>query len=183
LGEGAARLAAATRARDDAIAAEQRAHASYNQVAAALADAEAKLLELSVRYDEAEQALVQARVPLDAALAEVGSSNGHPSDPAWGGGDIAGAVSNEMDRHLLAWLAARGQHPLADPLPLVLDDVYRELDSDDLDALLVRLDHLADSLHVVYLTDDPKVLQWAASLPPDRVGLAVLPAAGTATPA
>ncbi len=124
-GEGAARLAAATRARDDAVAAEQRAHATYNQAAAVLADAEAKLLELSVRHDEAEQALVQARVPLDAALAEVGASNGHPSDPAWGDGDIASAVSNEIDRHLLAWLAARGQHPLADPLPIVLDDVYR----------------------------------------------------------
>ena len=64
LGEGAARLAAATRARDDAVAAEQRAHATYNEVAAALADAEAKLLEVSVRHDEAEQTLVQARVPL-----------------------------------------------------------------------------------------------------------------------
>ena len=181
LGEGAARLAAATRARDDAIAAEQRAHVTYNEVAAALADAEAKFLELSVRYDEAEQTLVQARVPLDAALAEVAPSNGHPSDPAWGDGDIG--VSNEIDRHLLAWLAARGQHPLADPLPIVLDDVYRELGSHDLDVLLARLDHLADSLHVVYLTDDARVLQWAASLPPDRAGLAVLPAAGSSTPA
>jgi hypothetical protein len=53
----------------------------------------------------------------------------------------------------------------------------------DLDALLTRLDHLADSLHVVYLTDDARVLQWAAALPPDRVGLVVLPAAGSATPA
>ena len=98
-----------------------------------------------------------------------------------GDGDIG--VSNEIDRHLLAWLAARGQHPLADPLPIVLDDVYRELGSHDLDVLLARLDHLADSLHVVYLTDDARVLQWAASLPPDRAGLAVLPAAGSSTPA
>jgi hypothetical protein len=183
LGEGAARLAAATRARDDAIAAEQRAHATYNEVAAALADAEAKLLEVSVRHDEAEQTLVQARVRLDAALAEVSASNGHPSDPAWGDGDTAGAVSNEIDSHLLAWLAARGQHPLADPLPIVLDDAYRELGNEDLDALLTRLDHLADSLHVVYLTDDARVLQWAAALPPDRAGLTPLPAAGSTTPA
>ena len=181
LGEGAARLAAATRARDDAIAAEQRAHATYNEVAAALADAEAKLLEVSVRHDEAEQTLVQTRVPLDAALAEVSASNGHPSDPAWG--EVTGAVSNEIDRHLLAWLASRGQHPLADPLPIVLDDVYRELGSEDLDALLTRLDHLADSIHVVYLTDDARVLEWAAALPPDRGGRVVLPEAGSATPA
>ncbi len=97
--------------------------------------------------------------------------------------DGATAVPNEIDRHLLAWLAARGQHPLADPLPIVLDDVYREVSGEDLDALLVRLDHLADSIHVVYMTDDPKVLHWAASLPPERAGLAVLPAAGPATPA
>jgi len=46
--------------------------------------------------------------------------------------------------------------------------------ADDLEALLGRLDRLADSLHVVYLTDDPKVLHWAAMMAPDRGGL-VLP--------
>jgi hypothetical protein len=84
----------------------------------------------------------------------------------------------EFDRHLLAWLAARGQHPLADPLPIVLDDVYRDVTAGDLEALLERLDHLADSLHVVYLTDDSPVLAWASALPPDRGGLSMVPGAG-----
>jgi hypothetical protein len=183
-GEAVARLAAATRARDDAVAAEQRAHADHRDAGVALADAEAKLVELSVRYDEAEQTLAQARVRVDAAIAHTAEANGHPSDPAWGDGDLAAsAVPNEIDRHLLAWLAARGQHPLADPLPIVLDEVYRHVEGEDLDALLVRLDRLAESLHVVYMTDDPKVLHWAAALPPERAGLAVLPAAGRAAPA
>ena len=60
-------------------------------------------------------------------------------------------------------------------LPIVFDDVYRHVAAADLDALLLRLDHLADSAHVVYMTDDPKVLQWAVSLPPERAGLAVAP--------
>ena len=92
-------------------------------------------------------------------------------------------MSDEIDRHLLAWLAARGQHPLADPLPIVLDEVYRHVAGDELDALLGRLDHLADSLHVVYLTDDPKILHWAATLPPERAGICDMPAAPRDTPA
>jgi len=104
-------------------------------------------------------------------------SNGHPSDPSWSDPPPNGAIANEVDRHLLAWLAGRGQHPLAGPLPVVFDEVFRHVTSGDLDALLLRLDHLADSLHVVYMTDDPKVLQWAASLAPERGSIAVL--AGT----
>ena len=185
-GEAGARLVAASRARDDAIAAEQRAYGAQRSAGAALADAEIRLVELSVRYDEAEQALGRARVSVQGALAQVGASeaNGHPSDPGWGDGSTAArGVPDEIDRHLLAWLAARGQHPLADPLPIVLDEVYRHVDGEDLDALLVRLDRLAESLHVIYMTDDPKVLHWAALLPPERAGLAVLPAARRAGPA
>jgi hypothetical protein len=145
---------------------------------ALLTEAEAKLLELSVRHDEAEQALAQARVRVDAALDGAAQSNGHPSDPRWSNPSPTGGVADEVDRHLLAWLAARGQHPLADPLPVVFDEVYRDVGAADLDALLLRLDHLADSVHVVYMTDDPKVLSWAVSLPPERGSIVVLPAAG-----
>ena len=111
------------------------------------------------------------------ALNDAAQSNGHPSDPSWSDPASNGTVADEVDRHLLAWLAARGQHPLADPLPVVFDEVYRQVGAADLDALLLRLDHLADSVHVVYMTDDPKVLQWAVSLPPERAGVVVLPGA------
>ena len=172
-GESAARLAAAMRARDDAATVELRADAAHAAAAATLADAEAKLIELAVRHDEAEQSLAQARVRVDAALAEVAriaETNGHPSDPSWSERADTG-MQDEIDRHLLAWLAARGQHPLADPLPIVLDEVYRHVGVDDLEVLLGRLDHLADSLHVVYLTEDPNVLHWAATMAPERGGL------------
>ena len=130
----ARRLAAATRARDDAIAAEQRAHdLQRGRRGVGRRGGRASRGVGSPR--RSEQSLVGA-CSSDATLAEVSASNGHPSDPAWGDGDTAGAVSNEIDSHLLAWLAARGQHPLADPLPIVLDDAYRELGNEDLDALL-----------------------------------------------
>ena len=177
LGDGAARLAAAQRARDDAVVAESTARAARHAADATLTEAEAKLVELSVRQDEAEQTLAQARVRVDAALNDAAQSNGHPSDPSWSDPPPSSAVADEVDRHLLAWLAARGQHPLADPLPVVFDEVYRQVGAADLDALLLRLDHLADSVHVVYMTDDPKVLQWAVSLPPERAGVVVLPGA------
>ena len=178
LGDGAARLAAARRTRDDAVVAESTAGAARDAADLTLSEADAKLVELSVRYDEAEQTLAQARVRVGAALNEAAQSNGHPSDPSWSDRPLSSAVADEVDRHLLAWLAARGQHPLADPLPVVLDEVYRHVAAADLDALLLRLDHLADSAHVVYMTDDPKVLQWAVSLPPERAGVVVLPELG-----
>ena len=175
LGEGAARLAAAQRARDDAVGAESAARAARDTADLTLSEADAKLVELSVRYDEAEQSLAQARLRVGAALSEAAQSNGHPSDPSWSDAASNSTVAKEVDRHLLAWLARRGLHPLADPLPVVFDEVYRHVDAADLDALLLRLDHLADSVHVVYMTDDPKVLHWAVSLPPERAGIVVLP--------
>jgi len=175
LGDGAARLAAAQRARDDAVVAESAAGAARDVADMALSEADAKLVELSVRYDQAEQALAQARLRVGAALNEVAQSNGHPSDPSWSAGASNSSIADEVDRHLLAWLAARGVHPLVDPLPIVFDEVYRHVDAADLNALLLRLDHLADSVHVVYMTDDPKVLHWAVSLPPERAGIVVLP--------
>jgi hypothetical protein len=178
-GDAAARLAAATRAREDTRLAEDRAQADRDLAYIALADADMKVMELTVRNDEAEQALAQARVRVDAALQEAADTNGHPSAPSWGEATPSDhAVADELDRHLLSWLAARGQHPLAGPLPIVLDETYRHVTGEDLDALLLRLDHMADSLHVVYMTDDPKVLQWAASLPRERAGIVVLPGAG-----
>jgi hypothetical protein len=173
LNDNAARLAAAMRARDDAIVAELTAQTARNEADAILTDADAKLVELSVRHDEAEQTLAQARVRVAAALNESAQSNGHPSDPSWSEPSTNGPVADEVNSHLLAWLAVRGQHPLADPLPVVFDEVFRHVGADELDALLLRLDHLADSLHVVYMTDDPKVLGWALSLAPERVGIAV----------
>ncbi len=178
-----ARLAAAVRAREDAIVAEERARDGCELADMTLAHADAKLVELAVRHDEAEQTLAQARVRVDAALQAAIEANGHPSDPGWNDADEGGALQDEVDRHLLAWLAARGQHPLVDPLPILLDDVYRHVTGADLDALLRRLDRLADSLHVVYLTEDPKVLQWAVSLPPERAGVVLLPGAGRSRPA
>jgi hypothetical protein len=175
LGDGAARLAAAQRARDDAAVAESTAGAARDAADLTLSEADATLVELSVRYDEAEQTLAQARVRVGAVLNEAAQSNGHPSDPSWSDPASHGTMADEVDRHLLAWLAARGQHPLADPLPVVFDEVYRHVAAADLDALLLRLDHLADSVHVVYMTDDPKVLQWAVSLPPESAGVVVLP--------
>ncbi len=188
-GAAEARLVAASRARDDAVAAEAAARAAYELAAADIAAVEGKLAELAVRKDEAEERLAEARLVADAdepTSTTDAASTGDPaletaSDPSpQADGDGRGSL-DELDRHLLGWLAARGQHPLADPLPIVLDDVYRHVSAGDLDALLVRLDHLADSLHVVYLTDDPQVVHWAAGLPPERGGLSMISDAGSAT--
>ena len=178
-GDAAARLAAATRPAKTRCSPRTGHWRTATSQTSRWPTRTAKLMELAVRNDEAEQALAQARVHVDATLQEAAETNGHPSAPSWGDAVPADhAIADEIDRHLLAWLAARGQHPLADPLPIVLDEVYRHVAGPDLDALLLRLDHLAESLHVVYMTDDPKVLQWAASLPPERAGIAVLPGAG-----
>ena len=155
-----------------------------SRAAADAVDSEGKLAELAARHDEAEQRLAQARLRADAD--EHAPSTDAADEPAGDptpqvDGDGRGAALDELDRHLLGWLAARGQHPLADPLPIVLDDVYRHVSAGDLEPLLVRLNHLADSLHVVYLTDDPQVVRWAAGLSPERGGLSTISDAGSAT--
>jgi hypothetical protein len=182
--EASVRLVAARRARDEASAAETAAYAQVESAAAELADADAKLVELAVRHDEAEQLLAQVRVRADGESQAASAHTGGASTGAMADAVNAigrGSVLDEVDRYLLAWLAARGQHPLADPLPLVLDDVYRHVSGADLDALLVRLDRLADSLHVVYLTDDQHILRWAAGLPSERGALSTITGAGSPT--
>jgi hypothetical protein len=179
-----ARFVAASRARDDALAAESAARAANERAAADAVDSQGRFAELAARHDEADQRLAQARLRADAddQAPTTDAEGDPPGDPTpQVEGDGRGAALDELDRHLLAWLAARGQHPLADPLPIVLDDVYRHVSAGDLDALLVRLDHLADSLHVVYLTDDPQVVRWAAGLSPERGGLSMISDAGSAT--
>ena len=64
---------------------------------------------------------------------------------------------------------ARGRAaPLADPLPVVFDEVYRHVAAADLGCAPAATRPPRRSAHVVYMTDDPKVLQWAVSLPPER---------------
>jgi hypothetical protein len=54
----------------------------------------------------------------------------------------------------------------AGSVPLVLDDALEGLSSDDVVQVLGRLEEVAESVQVIYLTDDDTVIEWA-----DSVGL------------
>lgn len=75
-------------------------------------------------------------------------------EPSLGSGDPAALV-----RHL-----DRVAREVGEPLPLVLDDPFCDLDDFDLTAVLTLLDDMRTRVQVVVMTDDPRIVGWAVGL-------------------
>ena len=103
----------------------------------------------------------QAGLP-DAGLADYAASRG-----AVDGSTIA----DEVERFLLARLAAQRAVSYAGSVPLVIDDALAGRPHEVVTALLEQLQRVADHVQIVYLTDDDAVADWAAASDGARVGL------------
>jgi hypothetical protein len=75
---------------------------------------------------------------------------------------------------------ARQVGPRAEPIPLLVDDALAGYDGQDKLDLLHLLARLAEATQVVYLTDDPVTLEWAAARTGEGEALVVPPPAGPA---
>ena len=67
-----------------------------------------------------------------------------------------------IEFYLLARLAAQRQVSYAGSVPLVIDDALAGVPDDDVRRVLQGLSRMAESVQVLYLTDDPLVVEWAA---------------------
>jgi hypothetical protein len=72
---------------------------------------------------------------------------------------------------------ARRVGPRSEPIPLVVDDAFAGFDAADRYDLLDLLARLTETTQVVYLTDDPVTLEWAAARAGQGEALVVPPSA------
>jgi hypothetical protein len=76
-------------------------------------------------------------------------------------GETADAGQELTESYVLSRLAAHRNISFAGSVPLVLDDALADLDADQVRNLLGRLERMADTVQIIYLTDDETVIGWA----------------------
>jgi hypothetical protein len=131
--------------------------------------------------DRADRQLQELAVDIAAAVGAVPDSSAAaaapPSTPDLGGAALGSGVSDAAERTLVAQLTSLRQVSYAGSVPLLLDDPLRGLPEADTRQVLDRIERMADSVQVIYATDDPLVLAWARDAGFERAAAIVAPAA------
>ena len=52
----------------------------------------------------------------------------------------------------------------AGSVPMVIDDAFLGLDPDETRSLLGKLEQVSESVQIIYLSDDPMIIEWTASV-------------------
>lgn len=143
-------------------------------------------LEAAIAHQRTMADRLDAQETLVAAAAEVAQSaaervalaeqvglpeTGLPDHAASRGSVDGSTIADEVERFLLARLAAQRAVSYAGSVPLVIDDALAGRPHEVVTALLEQLQRVADHVQIVYLTDDDAVADWAAASDGARVGL------------
>jgi hypothetical protein len=119
----------------------------------------ARVAELAATY----VALVDAARQAEDALAAIDDDPGEPEPET--------SSSEEVEWYLLARLAAQRAVSLAGSVPLLIDHALPDLDRTELGHLLDRLEHMAETVQVIIVTEDPVTGAWAEGSDEMRVAL------------
>lgn len=115
------------------------------------------------------------RLAVDLATAEAKLAEAREVDPALPAPASAvdrGVLIDDVEWYLLARLAAqRSVSPAAGSVPLVLDDPFGDLRSDEKVRLLSRIERLSGAVQVIVFTDDSGLVEWVGELPADRAAV------------
>ncbi len=74
-----------------------------------------------------------------------------------------------IEFYLLARLAAQRQVSYAGSAPMIIDDALAGVPEADVRRILDGLGRMAESVQIVYVSDDPVVIDWAQQRPDDAV--------------
>jgi uncharacterized protein YhaN len=100
----------------------------------------------------------------ETAAAEPGGHEGRPeSDPDFDVDSDAGGPE-AIEFYLLARLAAQRSVSYAGSVPMVIDDAFLGLDADETRSLLGKLEQVSESVQIIYLSDDPMIIEWTSSV-------------------
>ena len=158
----AVRAAEARLARHRAVVARV---ASLHAELEAAAEKERELLEQA----EAHAAVLdQAADTAQAAAQAAAAAAALPAPVAAVAGGERAMEPDQLEWYLLSRLSANRQVSFAGSVPLVLDDALRGLPREQVRALLDHLERMAESVQIIYLSDDRDVLDWVASVGVER---------------
>jgi hypothetical protein len=93
------------------------------------------------------------------------------------GADDGSAVPEAIEFYLLSRLAALRNISYAGSVPLVIDDALSGLPPEAVRSLLGKLERMAESVQVIYLSDDPVVVDWANEVGFQRAAVVSAPPA------
>jgi len=118
-------------------------------------------------------------IRLAAELAEAQAGAGTPrpaSDPAFEvGPEDAEGGPESIEFYLLARLAALRSASFAGSVPILIDDALADLAPALTTSLLNKLERMSESVQIIYLSDDPTVLDWASSIGINRAAVVSAP--------
>ncbi|MGZ4707326.1 MAG: hypothetical protein ACXWBN_01135 [Acidimicrobiales bacterium] len=98
-----------------------------------------------------------------AAQPAAGEAARPESDPDFDVDSDAGGPE-AIEFYLLARLAAQRSVSYAGSVPMVIDDAFLGLDADEIRSLLGKLEQVSESVQIIYLSDDPMIVDWTASV-------------------
>ena len=137
---------------------------------------------------EARLALVDAATQVEAVatsrlmriaaeLAEAQSTEpAASSDPALDGHHTeADAGPESIEFYLLARLAAQRNVSFSGSVPMVLDDALLGMGTEQVHALLNKLERMSEAVQILYLSDEPDVAEWANSVGLSHAAVVSLP--------
>ena len=181
---------------DDLAAGSTRASRERSvELARLLQDAEAEVESASALMQQLEQdderfrarhqhvreladAAEAANLAVEEAMRQVdqlvGNEPGLESRRGGGPPDLTRVDVKDAELYVLSRLAMQRAVGLAGSIPIVINDAFHGVDQSALMKLLTLLDHVAVSLQVIYLTDQPEVASWATRLGRRRAAVTTL---------
>ena len=149
---------------------DERDYADQLEARLALVDASTRVEAVAssrlIRIASELAAIVAAGGPTTAA------SPRPASDPAFEvGPDELDDGPEGIEFYLLSRLAAMRSASFAGSVPIVLDDALADLAPSIITILLNKLEPMAESVQIIYLSDDPTVLEWTATVGVNRAAV------------
>ncbi|MEZ5140942.1 MAG: hypothetical protein R2726_00240 [Acidimicrobiales bacterium] len=134
---------------------------------------------------ESREALLDAAIQVEtvatsrlmrvaADLLERGRGGGDAADDLAGGADDDEAA---VEFYLLSRLGALRSVSFAGSVPLAIDDALAGRPVAEVERLLAKLEQMAASVQILYLSDDPTVVDWAERAGFERAAVVAAPAA------
>ncbi len=140
-------------------------------------EARLALVDASTRVEAvASSRLIRIASELAAAVAAGGPTSADSprpaSDPAFDvGPDELDDGPEGIEFYLLSRLAALRAASFAGSVPIVLDDALADLAPSVVTALLNKLEPMTGSVQIIYLSDDPTVLEWTSTVGVNRAAV------------
>lgn len=169
-------------ARRDEVAAQRDAVAAIDKDGRSISEVEGALVEARAAAEQAAAAASAADSALVALQEELTALESQLAAERVTSGGVAAEV-DEIEFYVLARIAALRSASFAGSVPLLVDNAFAALSAEDEMRVLRRLERMADSVQVIYLTDRPEIAAAIEAMTVDRAAVVQFEPAAASAPA